>query len=309
MSLYKRDGSDLWWVNISIPNHPRVRRSTGTPDRIEAQRIHDEIKAGLWSAPEIKGRRWSEAVMLWASADGRGEPDILSMAKFAKIYKDRAITDVTREGLVAALSFCNTSGTYMRYRGRIMAILNIAHDEGWLRDVPKLPTRTSGRAKPRVWLTAEQWATLKAELPPHMVPMASFAIETGLRQSNVLGLAWEKVDIERRLVWVEAEDAKGKKALPIPLSVGAVEVLRSKVGEHPVYVFTYHGRAIQEIKTAFIAACIRAGLGKYVDKPGGGVAYRGFTWHGFRHTWATWHIQNGTPLEVLQKLGGWSTLR
>ena len=31
--------------------------------------------------------------------------------------------------------------------------------------------------------------------------------------------------------------------------------------------------------------------------------------HGLRHTWATWHVQNGTPLDVLQKLGGWSDLR
>jgi integrase len=40
-----------------------------------------------------------------------------------------------------------------------------------------------------------------------------------------------------------------------------------------------------------------------------GGSYQGFTWHGFRHTWATWHVQNGTPLDVLQKLGGWSDLR
>lgn len=31
-----------------------------------------------------------------------------------------------------------------------------------------------------------------------------------------------------------------------------------------------------------------------------------FRWHDLRHTWATWHIQRGTPLEVLQELGGWS---
>lgn len=41
----------------------------------------------------------------------------------------------------------------------------------------------------------------------------------------------------------------------------------------------------------------------------GATTYTGFTWHGLRHTWATWHVQNGTPLDVLQKLGGWSDLR
>ena len=25
-----------------------------------------------------------------------------------------------------------------------------------------------------------------------------------------------------------------------------------------------------------------------------------------RHTWASWHVQNGTSLQELQQLGGWS---
>ncbi|MHB8257291.1 MAG: tyrosine-type recombinase/integrase, partial [Acidiferrobacterales bacterium] len=27
-----------------------------------------------------------------------------------------------------------------------------------------------------------------------------------------------------------------------------------------------------------------------------------------RHTWVSWHVQSGTPLPVLQQLGGWKTL-
>ena len=58
---------------------------------------------------------------------------------------------------------------------------------------------------------------------------------------------------------------------------------------------------------------MRAGLGTVtvtVDKAGKKHnSYDGLVWHGFRHTWATWHIQSGTPLDVLQKLGGWSDHR
>jgi integrase len=35
---------------------------------------------------------------------------------------------------------------------------------------------------------------------------------------------------------------------------------------------------------------------------------RDFRWHDLRHTWASWHVQNRTPLYALQEMGGLSSV-
>lgn len=300
MSLYKQAGSIYWWANVSVPGQRRVRESTGETDRIAAQKRHDEIKAALWNQPvELRGKTWGKAVQAWCAVESRSDSELLSLAKFGRRYKDRKLTDMTPESIDVALSFCKTAGTYMRYRTMIAAILNLAGVKF------KLISRKDKKTVTRDWLTHEQWAKLYAELPAHMKPMAMFAVTTGLRQSNVLNLTWQCVDLKRKVAWVEAEDMKADTALNIPLSKEALNVLESQKGQHDEFVFTYRGQPVKEIKTAFISACVRSGVGR-IGQDG---RYQGFTWHGLRHTWATWHVQNGTPLGVLQKLGGWSDLR
>lgn len=322
MPLYKQKGSEVWWTDLRHAGQ-RVRRSTGETDRAKAQKRSNEIQVELWTQmPVGPGHTWGQAVIAWTEVEERSDSELLSLQKFATRYADRQLSEVTRDNVHAALSFCRTAGTYMRYRSMIAAILNLAKLAGWLPNPPLLAVRRDKKTPKRKWITREQWERLHKELPTHLKPAATFAIETGLRQDNVLGLTWDRVDLERRLVWVEAEDTKGNEAIAVPLNGTALATLAAQRAApayrpargrgEPVqtpYVFPFRGKRIADVKTAFIPACIRANLGAYVVDNDGVSRYEGFTWHGFRHTWATWHKQNGTPDEALQELGAWKDPR
>ena len=125
--------------------------------------------------------------------------------------------------------------------------------------------------------------------------MVQFSLETGLRQANVTGLQWSQVDLVRRCAWIHPDQAKARKAIAVPLSNTAVLVLREQIGKHETHVFSYRSKPVMQPNNgAWIKALARAGIAD-------------FRWHDLRHTWASWHVQAGTPLHVLQELGGWES--
>lgn len=257
-------------------------------------------------------------MLKWCRADHRGTPDIQAIMKFMRAYGDRPLASAAedRDGIDRALrSFVATPGNYTRYRNRLHAIFQMAKDDGLIVEVPALRKWEAARTAPVQWVPQEKFPDLLRELAPHQRPMVLFAVHTGLRQSNVLGLTWDRVDMERRIAWVHAIDTKGNKTINVPLNDTALSVLRGQAGEHDRYVFVYQGRPIQEIKTAFQKACARAGLGELIVEPcklnksGERRTYKGLRWHDLRHTFASWHAQSGTPPQVLKELGGWSSLQ
>ena len=109
------------------------------------------------------------------------------------------------------------------------------------------------------------------------------SLATGLRAGKVTGLQWSQVDLTRRLAWIHPDQAKARKAIAVPLNAEALALIK-QVGKHRTHVFSYCGKPIIQLNTkAWYAALKRAGIAD-------------FRWHDLRHTWASWHVQNGTPM-------------
>jgi integrase len=122
------------------------------------------------------------------------------------------------------------------------------------------------------FLTRDEAQHVLAELPDHLADMAAFSLATGLRAFNVTGLQWTEVDLTRRLAWVHPDQAKARKAIPVPLNAEAVSLVRKQLGKHLTHVFSFRGKPSTQVSTkAWYGALERAGISN-------------FRWHDLRHT-------------------------
>jgi integrase len=266
--------------------------------------LHDKIKSDLWSNNYLGAkpeRTWMEAVMRWLaeSQHKRSLGDDKAHLRWVDPHlKNFTLNQITRD-LVDNLAEKKLKegvkpATANRMLEVIRAILRKAEREwAWIDRAPIIRMLKEDTKRIR-WLTPEEASRLIQELPVHLADLATFSLATGLRQSNVTGLEWRDVDLIKRHALIHPDQAKTKKAIPVPLNETAIAVIRKQLGKHHQFVFAYRAKPIIECNTkAWKKALKRAGI-------------EDFRWHDLRHTWASWHVQNGTSLQELQQLGGWT---
>lgn len=303
MRLYKR--GDIWWTDFWHQGR-RIRRSSETHDEVAANEWADTLKASLWREAKLGERpsvAWDEAVLdfleekkdkasletdkdrlRWLTTELRGQPiDAITTRVLTKIARK-----LTKLG--------KANGTVNRYMAAASGVLHYAHEQENLQAVPRIPHLDEPRVRVRFLVDEAEADTLINELAPHVASMSRYALACGMRRHNVTHLEWQQVDLARKGAWYHPDEMKGGKPLWCHLNVDAIAVLKEQQGLHKKWVFPYRGGPVHDVTTrAWHEACGRAGI-------------EDFTFHDWRHTWASWHVQRGTPLDVLKELGGWQTL-
>lgn len=318
MPIRKNASSGIWWIDIRAQGVPRIRRSTGTTDRQAAQEYHDRIKAELWRSAkfgEEPDHTFDEAALgMLKLAEGQTSYDkkVLHVTYWRSVIGENTpVRSLTAGKIMQGLPTHTTNkhrkatplepATKNRYLATIKRILNLAHAWGWIDRVPKL-SRFDEPDKRVRWEPPSVIAkVLEALTLEWMRDICLVAVATGMREDELRSLEPSHVDLPRGNAWVVSENAKSGYARSVPLNADAIEVLQRRLLKAKKYVFE---RPSVDGKTRKISQVDARCLRRACEVAG----IEDFHFHDFRHTWASWHAQNGTPLMVLKDLGGWETI-
>lgn len=330
MGIYRRKGSPHYWADFTVQG-VRFRISLQTSRRQEAELIFAKKRSDLLLQATI-GRKPSMTLdqALGRYLTERG-PDVVSTKQMIIHGRDllRLLGKATNLEKIdddRVAQFVSVRRGERRWNGKeerirpkgerrnklvsgatvnrqlefLRAVLNRAR-KIWKVDVADINwahhklRESSGVER---FLSPTEARALLHAAAPHLRPAIVASLYTGLRLRNIIDLDWSQVDMQRRILTVRL----GKKRTPggaphtIPIAGPLLAALAALAPKDKGPVFTYNGEPVKHMRTAFRAACRRAGV----------VAFR---WHDMRHTAASWMIDQGIGIDLVQKILGHSDIR
>lgn len=306
MALFKKAGSRYWYYDLTSPDGERVRESTKTANKQLAAQIETRVRNQMIEDAALgvkRDKKFKDAAdhYLLSRKDRRNIVEYQRQLRWWEeqfgatplyLIDESKIHEIVEKKQMAGAA----NATLNRYLAILRAVLRAAHlERKWIKAVPRIVKFSEPKARVR-FLTPAECDRLIEAVPAHWKNMVRLSLATGLRQSNVLRLRWEWVNLESKTLRIPGAEFKNKQDFALPLNEEAVAAIRGELGQHDTYVFSYGNKPIRGLnQAAWKAACERAGI-------------RDFRWHDMRHTWASRLAQSGVPTQALQRLGGWETM-
>ena len=128
-----------------------------------------------------------------------------------------------------------------------------------------------------------------------MLNIVKVAVHTGLRKGEILGLTWKDIDVNRKLIYIrrsgkDSYSTKSNKNRVVPMN-DIVRGVFLSILKQPNSEYTFNN----DHRNTFLAAVKAA---KIVD----------FKFHDLRHTFASYLVMAGVPLNTIRELLGHSTI-
>ena len=177
----------------------------------------------------------------------------------------------------------------------------VARNEQLEIELAKIKTVNKGKQKPLV-LTIKQYQAFAGQLSDLHRTMVVAAMCSGMRVSEVLGLRWDQLDLTSGLMSVQprvansgtfaTEGSEGRLPIDPVLLESLLEWRKKTPGSGLVFPSHITGRC-------YYAGPIQQDYFRPAARKLGLV---GVCWHTFPHSYRSWMDEDGTPMEVQQKL-------
>jgi integrase len=276
-TIYLR--GEIWWVKIRVDGRPVYESSKSTKkadaiklrDKMLAKRHRGEISGG---APDkvliaellddvLNSDIGESTRYIWEKVVAKNIRPFFGTMRAARLSTDkmdryrekRKTAGVTDATVNRELSILRTS--YHNARKRTPPKVNL---------VPYFPM-VKETAIRKGFLTDEQYAKLRDELPQELKALFVCDYVTGIRKSELLAIQWYQVDFESNLITLEWGETKTDDPRTVPILPGDMRDLllvskKERDGNWPdsPWVFNRTGVQIKDFRGGWRDACIRAGV-------------------------------------------------
>ncbi|MBM3300977.1 MAG: tyrosine-type recombinase/integrase, partial [Deltaproteobacteria bacterium] len=259
----------------------RIRESCGTGDLTEAQRYlvfrAEQIRnAAVYGIRPRRTFKEAATKYLHESSKRSLDKDAWCLKRIDPFIGDLYLENVHMGTVRPYIDH----GRKMGWKARtinmplevVRHILNLAAGEWldengltWLQAAPKIRLLPRSDARSPYPLTWPEQERLFGLLPPHLLRMSLFAVNTGLRNLEVCGLRWEDEieipELETSVFIIPGDRVKNNEDRLVVLNSIARRVIEEVRGQDPVWVFTYKRRPVRSMyNTAWKDARVKADL-------------------------------------------------
>lgn len=279
-SLLLLKGCKIWYAQF-YQNGKQVRVSTGTRVKMEAlaelRRLMGRADQGMTPPTELKKIKYGQLregllenyeekenrTLHRTAAGDETIGGLKALDTFFGFSADNpgpsvlAITTATGKAFAKRQRAAGFSpATINRSLACLRRMFTIAREEGKIQSAPLIRLLKEPAARTG-FITQKQFDELLAALPSHLRPLITFLYWCGCRLGEAKSIQWKQVNLENRLIELEADQTKNKEKRTIPLPSIVVEQLAS-IEPKPKTDLAFD---TTNLRTEWAKACTAVGLG------------------------------------------------
>jgi integrase len=312
-----------WWIDITF-NHTRYRKRSPENSKAGALAYEATLRMKLAQGDSLdkpmhskneqfkqSAWEWYESYVVSNNRAGEQKNKKIALTKyFIPFFGSMRLGDITVlhiEQFKASLRKQNLSPkTINNHLAILSKCLFDAYD--WLELKGSLPKIARVKCPPPKTdhLSIEECGLLLSTAQGRIQEMILFALRTGMRRGEILGLQWSSIDWQNRIITVrhslsdytkKLDTTKSSRERYIPIDLDVYRLLFKRRRDTGFVFVDLNGKPFNtdHLERHLHKLCKHAGL-------------RNIGWHTLRHTFASQLAMKGVPLNAVQSLLGHSSV-